>query len=105
MVSRSSSSIPGASTAICTEMQLLQAQLKKIGITLNLKTVDPADFSNRRAKGQFTMAIIDKDLQGDVDSYLYGTFHSHSSTNYGGSNDPKLDAMLQAQRQEADIAK
>jgi ABC-type transport system substrate-binding protein len=87
------------------EMQLLQAQLKRAGITLNLKSVDPADFSNRRAKGQFTMAIIDKDLQGDVDSYLYGTFHSGSSTNYGGSNDPKLDAMLEAQRREADPAK
>src|SRR6185437_1712773 len=46
-----------------------------------------------------------KDLSGDVDSYLYATYFSKSKANYNGINDPKLDQLILAQRQEVDPAK
>jgi peptide/nickel transport system substrate-binding protein len=88
------------------EMQLLQAQLKKAGINLNLKSIDKADFSNSKKTYKFTITIQGKgDLFGDVDSYLFATFYSKSKANYGRVNDPELDRMILGQRQELDAAK
>jgi peptide/nickel transport system substrate-binding protein len=88
-----------------SEMQLLQAQLKKVGINLNLKSIDKDSYSSNKKTGKYTITMTGKDIEGDVDSYLFATFHSASKDNYAGVKDPKLDAMLEAQRREADPAK
>jgi peptide/nickel transport system substrate-binding protein len=88
-----------------SEAQLLQAQLKKAGINLNLKSIDKNAYSSNKKSGNYVMTMTGKDIEGDVDSYLYATFHSGSKDNYAGVNDPKLDAMLEAQRKEIDPAK
>jgi peptide/nickel transport system substrate-binding protein len=89
-----------------SEMQLLQAQLKQVGINLNLQSLDKTDFSNRKKAYNFLMTIQPKgDLLGDVDDYLFGTFYSKSKANYQRVNDPQLDAMILAQRQETDPTK
>jgi peptide/nickel transport system substrate-binding protein len=88
-----------------SEMQLLQSQLKKVGINLNLKSVEKDDFSNAKKSNKFVITIQPKgDLQGDVDAYAYASFYSTSKDNYTGAKDPKLDQLLDAQRQEADAA-
>lgn len=88
------------------EMQLLQAQLKQTGLKLSLKSLDKADFSTRKKSRKFTMTIQPKgDLLGDVDDYLFGTFYSKAKANYQGLNDPELDKLLVAQRQEQDQTK
>ena len=88
------------------EMQLLQAQLKKTGINLNLKSIDKSDFSKSKKTYKFTMTIQGKgDLFGDVDSYLFATFYSKSKANYGQVNDAELDRMILAQRRELDPTK
>jgi ABC-type transport system substrate-binding protein len=51
------------------------------------------------------MNARNKDVSGDVDSYLYATYFSTSKANYNGCNDPKLDALILAQRHEADPVK
>ena len=87
-------------------MQLFQAQLKTVGINLNLKNEDKSEFSNNKKVGKFTITLAPKgSLEGDIDSYLFATFYSKSKANYGGSTDPQLDAMLLAQRREADPGK
>lgn len=88
-----------------SEAQLLQAQLKRAGINLTLKTLDKNTYSSNKKNGSYVMTITGKDVEGDVDSYLYATFHSGSKDNYAGTNDPTLDAMLEAQRKEADPIK
>jgi peptide/nickel transport system substrate-binding protein len=87
------------------QYQLLQAQLKKIGVNLNLKDIDPTAYSQNNKTAKFTMNARNKDVSGDVDSYLYATYFSTSKANYNGCNDPKLDALILAQRHEADPVK
>jgi len=87
------------------QYQLLQAQLRKIGVNLNLKSIDPTAYSQNNKSAKFTMNARSKDVSGDVDSYLYATYFSASKANYNGCNDPKLDALILAQRHEPDPAK
>jgi ABC-type transport system substrate-binding protein len=88
-----------------SEAQLLQAQLKKAGINLTLKTIDKDAYSSNKKAGKYVITMTSKDVEGDVDSYLFATFHSASKDNYAGVKDPKLDQMLEAQRREADPTK
>lgn len=88
-----------------TDFQLLQSQLKKIGINFVAKPISYAEYSATKKNHTATVTTTSKDWQADIDGYLYGTFYSKSKDNYDGVNDPKLDAMLEAQRREADPAK
>ncbi len=88
-----------------TEAQLLQAQMKKVGINLTFKITDRPTYLERRRKGEFVINTTGKAVQGDVDSYLYAVFYSTSSANYGGVKDPALDKLIDAQRQEPAPAK
>jgi len=86
-------------------IQLLQAQLKKVGINLTLKGMDKDSWTNNRKTYEFQMTGSAKaDLVGDVDSWLYD-FHSGSKANYSQTSDPNLDALIDAQRQEVDASK
>jgi peptide/nickel transport system substrate-binding protein len=86
------------------EMELLQSQLKKVGINLQPKGFEYADLSNRRRRGDFFMNHTAKAIEADVDSYLF-TYHPSNRSNYAGSDDPKLNPLLEAQRREPDPAK
>jgi ABC-type transport system substrate-binding protein len=89
--------------AYIAKIQLIQSQLKKIGINLNLKSTDKNDFNQAKRVGKFEVVLADKgSLVGDVDSFLYAGFYSTSTSNYGRVNDPQLDALLTQQRQELD---
>jgi peptide/nickel transport system substrate-binding protein len=96
---------PAYGDAYLSEAQLFQAQMKRVGININLKSVDKDAYSTDKKEGKYTITMTGKDIEGDVDSYLYATFHSGSKDNYAGVQDPKLDAMLDAQRREADPQK
>ncbi len=86
---------------------LLQAQLKKVGINLNIKTVDRNDVSNRRRNGNYSITSVGlgPGLEPDVDYLIYGYFHPGSSANYYHVNDPKLTALVEATRREPDPVK
>jgi peptide/nickel transport system substrate-binding protein len=86
-------------------LQLLQAQFKKVGINLVLKSMDKDAWTNNRKSYSFVMTGSAKaDLVGDVDSWLYD-FHSGNKSNYSQTNDPNLDALIDAQRQEVNADK
>ena len=86
------------------QMELLQAQMKKVGINLVTKTDDFADFLSKKHKGDYSVIFTGKALAPDVDSYL-SVFQPGSTENYGYVDDPVLTPLLVAQRQEADPAK
>jgi len=88
-----------------TAAQLVQAQLKKVGINVSIKPVDKAGGSQRLYKGDFTMIELYENTYADPDSVLYGQNYSTSSADWIGVNDPKLDELIDAQRREADPAK
>jgi peptide/nickel transport system substrate-binding protein len=92
--------------AYVTGIQLFQAQMKKVGINVNLKSVSKDDYSNRKKVADYTIVAQDSSsLEGDLDSLLFAGFHSKSKKAYPGAADPKLDQMLEAQRKEVDPAK
>ncbi len=89
-----------------TGIQLFQAQMKKVGININLKSVSKDDYSTRKKVADYTIVAQDSSsLEGDLDSLLFAGFHSKSKKAYPGAADPKLDQMLEAQRKEVDSAK
>ena len=85
--------------------QLLQAQLKKVGINVDIQHIDKATGSKRLYSGDFTMIILYENTYADPDSWLYGQNFSSSSANWIGVNDPKLDQLILTQRREPDPAK
>lgn len=96
----------GSSTPALAQAELLQAQLKRVGMNLKLRVQPDAASSARLLhRCQFDMMAMSKALFADVDSYLHATYYSKSGTNYQCLNDPKLDGMIEAQRREPDPAK
>jgi len=88
-----------------TAAQLVQAQLKKVGINVAIKPVDKASGSQRLYQGDFTMIELYENTYADPDSVLYGQNYSTSSADWIGVKDPQLDRLIDAQRQEPDPAK
>ncbi len=88
-----------------TQMQLLQSQLKQVGINLQLNSLDKATESTLKKEHKFTITDTTKSLAGDVDSYLYAVFYPGSRENYTDVNDPQLTPLLVQQRQETDPTK
>jgi peptide/nickel transport system substrate-binding protein len=85
--------------------QLIQAQLKNVGISLALKQVDVATFGARQHTGDFDSSLAAAVFFADLDSRLSGVYLTGSGSNYTGLSDPKLDQQIEAQRREADPAK
>ncbi|HTE86380.1 MAG TPA: ABC transporter substrate-binding protein, partial [Dehalococcoidia bacterium] len=88
-----------------TEAQLLQAQLKAAGIDLAIQQVDAATKSSREHGADYTMDMHAFPIFGDLDSRLYGSYHSKGTANQQRINDPKLDTLIDAQRREPDATK
>jgi peptide/nickel transport system substrate-binding protein len=87
-----------------TKAQLLQSQLKKVGINLNLLPLLNGEDAQRRRNGnyQFNITPRGQGVPQDIDSYLYGMFDPKSADNYEKINDPQLTPLLEQQRQELD---
>lgn len=90
-----------------TEVQLIQSQVKKAGISLKLKPVTDTEDSMAKRNGTFQLDLDPNTTKaGDPDGSLYPLFNSGSpTTNYLRVKDPKLDSLLDAQRREMDPAK
>ncbi|MSQ10471.1 MAG: ABC transporter substrate-binding protein, partial [Dehalococcoidia bacterium] len=64
---------------------LLQAQLRQVGINLNLKLTTRADVqAARRTADRHMLTATTKTLESDVESFLYQMYHPNSTNNYGG---------------------
>lgn len=88
-----------------TTAQLLQAQLKAVGINLTIQQVDAATKSSREHQKNFTVDLHAFPIFGDLDSRLYGTYYSTGSANRQGTKDPQLDQLIEAERREPDPTK
>jgi len=84
-----------------TQAELLQAQLKRIGINMEIKLLNDVDFTRRRRAGEYHLAPATKALAGDVDSYV-AAFMLKSGLGGSSVDDATLDEMVIAQRREAD---
>jgi len=101
---------PGRSATDSTMWQLMQAQLKRAGIHMDIQLHETATQRRLRRTGQFDLDGTTglAPLESDNDSILFGEFHSKfrgGSTNYSQVNDPELDRLLETQRREPDPEK
>lgn len=83
-------------------MQLFQAQMKSVGLNINIQLVDGATFSQKLHTGDFTLTPTTQQIFADLDSRLYGNFFSTSASNWIGLKDAEVDRLILSQRSEAD---
>jgi peptide/nickel transport system substrate-binding protein len=88
------------------DSQVVQAQLKKIGINVDLVGLDNAAYVSNRIKGDYDIFMIvegSMSLPADVVNTVF-----YSKSIYGksaGINDPELDRLIDGQAAEFDFAK
>ena len=75
--------------------EVIQANLKEIGIEVTIESIDLAAYVSATAEGNFT-ASIGGYSASDMVSFLKGVFHSKSigSSNQTRTNDPAIDAAI-----------
>ena len=75
--------------------EVVQANLKEIGIECTLESMDLATYLSATAEGDFVAAIGGYGM-GDTISYFNGVFHSKSinASNKSRLNNPEIDALI-----------
>jgi peptide/nickel transport system substrate-binding protein len=86
-------------------VELIQAQLKKVGINLELEPLDAAEVTTRKRARDFDTYWAGEAPRSDLDGSLYLAVHPTGAFNFNDVDDPKVTALLAAQRREADPAK
>ena len=94
-----------ASQGVGPAAELLQAQLKKVGIELTLKQVTTNEATARRRAKQFETLLMTEASRADLDSSLSLAVLPTGAFNYMSIDDPKVNQLLVAQRKEVDVAK
>ncbi|OYO20523.1 ABC transporter substrate-binding protein [Enemella evansiae] len=85
--------------------QLLADQLKQIGVTVEIKTVDFSTFLDEQGKGNFDLLMMGWLGNIDPDDFYYGQHHTDGANNYQKYSNPAVDALLEQGRTEIDKAK
>ena len=89
------------SGAFVTSAELMQANLKEIGVTTTIKTADTATFLTAQQNGTFFVSVGAYAL-GGPSAYLSSRVYTGSPLNYPKFSDPELDKMID---QQATMAK
>jgi peptide/nickel transport system substrate-binding protein len=88
------------------EAQNIQAQLKELGITVNIETLELGVYVDRWLKGDFDAAVAlnggNPDPHNMFSRYWLSTGNLQGVSNY---NTPELDAVLNEARAETDLQK
>jgi peptide/nickel transport system substrate-binding protein len=86
------------------DAQLVQQYLKDVGIEAELKIQEFGAYLATTAVGKYEgMARGPYGIASEPDSPLYRAYAPDSGTNYSHVNDPKLTAMVKAQRRTQDL--
>lgn len=80
------------------EGPIMQQQLARIGIDLELLPQERTVYLQSQVDGAFEFQGIGMGGYPDPDNFLYPVFHSTGTKNYGGVNDPELDARIEEQQ-------
>ncbi len=91
-----------------TMFTLIQAQMKRAGINGVFRPMDLSEQRTKRRRGDYDIDSLVGGtgvLNSDIDSLLYGRYHSTASQNYSKFKDAELDKLLEESRRVADAAK
>jgi peptide/nickel transport system substrate-binding protein len=83
--------------------EVLQAQLKKVGIELTVQQMEWAAVLQAQRDFNFDLNLTFNTNRPDPDTYL-GVAHSKFSQNWGRYNNPKMDELLDKGRTTTDLA-
>ena len=83
--------------------EVLQSQLKKVGITLEVKQMEWAAVLQAQRDGNFDLNVTFNTNRPDPDTYL-SVADTKSSTNWGKYSNPKMDELLLKGRTTLDPA-
>lgn len=85
--------------------QVIQDQLKRIGVIVEIESVDFATFLQRWRESDFDTFVSLNGGRPDPDLHLYRHVFSQGSTNVFKFNDPETDRLLQQGRTVSDFEK
>ena len=85
--------------------EVMQRQLAKVGIKMNIVQKDWGITLKTWRSGDFTSMIFAGIWYPDPEGYCYAYFHSKGSENFFGFKDEKLDRLFDAQHTEANFQK
>lgn len=99
--------ITGGNSPSAPFAQLFQAELKKIGVQLDVTTLDPSAFIQRVLSGNYGGAYLSWDLDPDPDPF--SLFHSSQMPPHGQNfvfySNPEADRLIEAGRREFNRSK
>lgn len=84
--------------------QVIQANLKRIGITLKVESVEYAPWIQRWQKKEFEATLNTTGGYADPDTAFYRAFHSRAQ-NWNNVNNPELDRLLDEGRSVFEVEK
>jgi peptide/nickel transport system substrate-binding protein len=82
---------------------LLKEHLRKVGIEVELVTMDWGAHSKVRRERKYIMYAAGMGLRPDPDQVYYADLHSKSTNNNSGYSNPEVDQMLEQARQILDV--
>jgi peptide/nickel transport system substrate-binding protein len=85
--------------------QVVREQLKKIGITMNIKQVDVSVWFDRFSKGDYQITSAYQERTIDPDNFYSLVLKSGGSINTTGYSNAKADALITQAARETDDAK
>ncbi len=85
-----------------TAAQVIADNLKPLGITVNIRTVDFATWLDEQNKGNFDMLMMGWLGNIDPDDFYYAQHHTDGSSNAQKFSNPDVDRLLDAGRIETD---
>lgn len=87
-----------------TAAQVIAAQLKDVGITVTIRTLDFAQWLDEQGKGNFDSFMLGWLGNIDPDEFYYAQHHSQGTFNFHGYRNPAVDSLLDQARTETDQA-
>ncbi|MEZ5380304.1 MAG: ABC transporter substrate-binding protein [Microthrixaceae bacterium] len=91
----------GSDPSTLTSVELIQSQLAEADINLQIATTDQAALIDRAIGGDFELLYWRNHPGGDPDGQ-YVWWQSGSLVNFGKIDDPEIDKLLEAGREETD---
>jgi len=87
------------------EAQLIQSQLLKAGITVNIQQQEFGQLLNETQVGKFEASLLAWSGRIDPDGNMFGHFHSAGGFNYGKYSNKQVDKLLEEARTTLDQSK
>src|SRR5439155_9765364 len=85
----------GATPDAIRQAELIKAQLAKIGVTVDIATVNPNDAYAKTVSREINWTLTNWTLRPDPHGLLYILFDSKGFANTTGYSNPKVDQLLE----------